>query len=141
MEPTFEPLEVLDWYDGIVLGVVRIGEGGGPFLAALLCWGQTRRLRVYALLGIDRAEGARLKSLDWPRLTAEVEHSFAKAYRDIPIICVDERNHTVVAEKHVPSSDVLVDVVSDIEQALGPERTRWLDALVPSNDPDDQATP
>jgi hypothetical protein len=136
MRPRFEALEVLDWYDGTVVGVVRIGGTDGLFLAALLCWAQESRLRVYALLEIERADVDRLKSRgeDWLRLVAEVEHWFAQANRDISIVCVDERTQTVVAEKRVPSSDVLVHIVSDVEQALGVERARWLDALLPRNE-------
>jgi hypothetical protein len=96
MRPRFEAVEVLDWYDGTVVGVVRIGGTDGLFLAALLCWAQESRLRVYALLEIERADVDRLKSRgeDWLRLVAEVEHWFAQANRDISIICVDERTET-----------------------------------------------
>ena len=104
MKQSFEPLEVLDWYDGIVVGVVRIGGGGSLFLAALLCWAQERRLRVYALLEIERADVDRLSAPDahLPRVKTEVERCFAEADREISITCVDEATDTVVAEKRVP---------------------------------------
>ena len=132
-DPTFEVVLILDWYDGIVVGVVRVGRTSTLFLAALLCWAQERRRRVYALLEIERAEVDRLQAAggDWSRLEAEVEHSFAEANREISIVCMDERSAAVEAEKRVPSSDVLVDLVSDVEEALAPERMRWLDMLVP----------
>jgi hypothetical protein len=138
MERRFEPVAVLDWYDGTVAGVVRIGGAGTLYLAALLYWAQERELRVYALVPVEGVDVERLASRasDWSRLVSEVRHAFAEANREISIICVDERTDTVVAEKRVPSSDVLVHVVSDVEEALAPERARWLDALVPRDEPE-----
>jgi hypothetical protein len=126
-----EPLDILDWYDGIVLGVVRLNWTEGLYLAALISWAQSRRLRVYALLKVESAEVEALKLLhgDWTRMRAEVHGSFARAEGDIDIVCVDETSEDVVAQKRIPVSRVADHVVSDVEEALGPERSVWLEAF------------
>lgn len=48
-----EPDDVLDWDDGPVVAVARCAVCDGAVLLDLLDWSATRRVRVYAIAGID----------------------------------------------------------------------------------------
>lgn len=128
-ERTVEPVKILDWYDGLVSGVVRVSWVEGRFLAALLCWSMDRRLRVYALRRLGELDLRELEQSDWLRLTTTIERIFLVDGASVSLICVDEQNGIVVAEEDVPASEVEGQLALDVEQALAPQQATWLSRL------------
>jgi hypothetical protein len=131
-----EAVEIFDWYDGIVLGMVRLTWLDGDYLAALLHWSRSSSLRVFALLRIEPSETDRLKGLagDWETLKTEVHLLFAGENESVLLVCVDERTEEAVAEARIEAARVAPYVVSEIGETLAHGRSSWLKAVGHSDD-------
>jgi len=123
------PVHVIDWYDGVVLATVDASWMDGTCIAALICWDQPGRLRVYALLPTSVAEADQLASntREWVDLKQDIARMFENATDSIEIVCVNERTGLVVNETRVESTLVAPLVPSDAGETLSGERRAWLD--------------
>lgn len=127
-------VEMLSWYDGIVLALVRLSGHEGAFLASLVAWSQPQKQRVFVLLPQNEAEVAearRLVKADWHDFMSYAVRAGQGAKGDALFVRANEGTNEVVAEAVVPLSgdDALELVVSDAGDALDPSRSRWLKAV------------
>src|ERR1043165_5049254 len=100
MEHRLEPVEILDWYDGIVLGVVRASWDRGLFLASLLSWSQENGIRVLALLRIEEAEAVKIKSIargPWGELLLYLRALCDRSTDDLIVLRIDQRNDEILS--------------------------------------------
>lgn len=123
-----EPADVVEWYDGVVLAVVRPSWRDGSFLASLLGWLQSDRRRVYALVPLgaeDVADIARLGKSNWDDLVSGIRKYLDGAAGDIPVVTVDEVTGEVVREDVFDVKRIRGHLVGDIEAALSDPFVPW----------------
>jgi len=122
-----EPIQILDWYDGIVLGLVRTSWLPGIFLVSLLAWAQVERKRIFALIPVTEAQSETIKLMEgWDALTKHLRIVAAETSGDVLLIRLDDDRDEVVAETRVSAREVESDVIGDIESAMSPDRGKWL---------------
>lgn len=129
MDRCMEPIEILDWYDGVVVGLVRLSWTEGLFLASLLCWSQQKRRRVLGLLRVDDAEAGKIKHAaagEWLELVAYLRDLAGRATGDAMVLSTDEESGVITTVTTVPVEEVREHMLSDVERSLEPERQRWL---------------
>lgn len=129
MDRRVEPVETLDWYDGIVTGVVRLSWTDGVFLASLLAWSQRRRRRALALLRLDAPEAdaiQRLSTGDWSKLVDHLRDLCERATGEVIVAEIDESTDTVLTAATVPLTEAREHLIADVERTLEPDRMRWL---------------
>ena len=79
----------IEWYDGVVLGIVRRQHPPGLFLASLLAWNVERNERAYALVPLAEEEARSLNLAvenvqsaneeDWLKIQIKIER-LVRAY-------------------------------------------------------------
>jgi hypothetical protein len=124
-----EPIETWDWYDGFVTGIVRLSWSDGVFLASLVAWSQSARVRVYGLLPLSNATAARLRALmqgDWHSAVVGLRDYCEASSGQALVLRVDERAAHVVAEAIVAAKAVAPDMAQGADRALLPDREHWL---------------
>jgi hypothetical protein len=131
---SLDVVEILSWYDGIVLALVRLSGHEGTFLASLVAWSQALRHRVFVLIPRSETEveeARRLVTADWNGFMSHVVRAGQRMEGDALFVRADELTNEVFAEAkiHVSEDDARELVVSDAGEALDPSRDRWLKAL------------
>lgn len=130
MERRVVPVEILDWYDGLVTGVVRLSWEDGWFLASLLSWSQESRRRAFGLIRVQEVDVERIKHIagggQWPDVMAHLQALCCRATGEALVVSVDERSDVVLAAKRLSIDDLRDDMLSQVERALAPERRKWL---------------
>jgi hypothetical protein len=125
-----QPVQILDWYDGIVLAVTRTSWCDGIFLASLLAWAQAERKRTFALIPLSEEQGETIKSkTDWEDLKEYLRSIVAEISGDVLLIGIDGTKDEVAGEQRVAVRDIRSELVGDIEEALHPLRRRWIDEI------------
>jgi len=125
-----EPLQILDWYDGVVLALARASWRSGVLLLSLLAWTQTEGERIFALVPVTEAQAETIKSMkDWETLKQYLQAIAAEASGDILLVRLNEDQDEIVREVSVGVRDVQMDLFGDVESALGSERRRWFDLV------------
>lgn len=124
MERTLEVVEVFDWYDGMVTGIVRCSWRPGAFVAGILCWDPDKRQRAFALVPVEThpPEGA-----GWDAIQRWVEAAFGTA-ANASVVVLETQRDRVVSEITVPVATLERHYLGDIEAALAEDRRRWLDS-------------
>lgn len=124
-----EPLEILDWYDGIVVAVVRTSWEPGRFLASLLAVTESQGERVFALLPVSEAQAETLRATaDWEELQSKLRSIVGNLSGPVMLIRVDVGGD-VVATGQARPEDVREDVMGGFDEALDRSRRRWLHAF------------
>lgn len=121
--------EVFDWYDGVVLGVVRLSWKEGIFVASLLSWSQSKRRRAIGLVPVTQEQLEEVRALaaaDWEGLLAHLRDYVGRLDGELVVVHVDETSDEVVAERSFPGVQVRDDLIGDVESALDSTRGRWL---------------
>lgn len=127
-----EPVSVLDWYDGLVVALVRPTWKEGICLASLVAWSQELRRRVYALIPVDvRAVESILsdRKMDWEVGKVRMREICDEVGGKVALVCCDENRDEVIAEIPINYIEVRRELLSSIEEALDPSRMRWLDRV------------
>jgi hypothetical protein len=127
------PLVVIDWHDGIVLGVVRRTQPGAACLAGLLAYNPDSNCRILALLELApeelaESEGWALQALDDARRAAR--ELMMRRPRNVSVVRTESASGLITAEASTSIESILDDIPCDIEAAVAPERGRWF-LLVP----------
>lgn len=127
-------LEMLRWYDGIVLALVKLSWREGTFLASLVAWSQPQKQRVFVLIPRTEAEAEEARRQvkgDWNEFMTYVRRASQGVVGDALFVRADELTNEVFAEAvlSVSLDDVAELVVPDAGEALDPGRDRWLKAL------------
>lgn len=130
-EKRLQPVEIFDWYDGMVLAVVRPSWMVGLSVASLIYWAQSKRLRVYAILPISEVQARSLTNVakNWTELRSEVTRLAAGMENDVAVICVEESTGSVVGETRVRASVVAPLVPTETSEALNAQREWWLNSF------------
>ncbi|MDC0747779.1 hypothetical protein [Polyangium mundeleinium] len=130
MSRQIRSIEIMDWYDGIVLAIARTSWHPGMFLVSLLSWNQVSRQRVFVLVSLTEAETASIRSASaqWESLTAYLR-SLVNTDRDTFLVLWDEATDEVNVEISIALADVRDEVIGQVEDALKPERQRWFDVV------------
>lgn len=124
------PIEIMDWYDGIVIATARTSWLPGVFLVSLLSWNQTKRQRVYILIPISETDVANIRSSsEWEALTSRLRMLGAGARGDAILILWDETTEEAIAESSTSIAAVRDELMSHVDDALKPERQRWFDVV------------
>ncbi len=130
MQRHLAPIEIFDWYDGIVLAIVRASWREGFFLASILSWSQESRQRAFALLSVTQQQADEISRVaggeEWESFLAYVKGLYGVPAADILAVCLDETRDEIVYERKVELADVKDDVAIDIQEAMDPKRARWL---------------
>ena len=122
-----EPIRILDWYDGIVLAIVRTNWRSEVFLASLLSWDRELGMRTLALVPLDEEQVARLQSLtDWRDIRTYLDALRDGLTIDMTVIRLNDVEGVIVGEASASARDAGRDLFGDAEGALGPERRRWM---------------
>lgn len=129
-----EAVDVLSWYDGLVIGLIRATWKEGVYLASLLAWSQAQRQRVYALLPIEAGQVETImanKKLEWDALRTRLREVCNSARGgNVTVVCCDEERDEAVAEISIGCAEVDRELLSDVEQALEPCRMRWIERVL-----------
>jgi hypothetical protein len=128
-------LEIIDWYDGVVLALVELNWVGGEYLATLLAWDLDRRERVFALFPMRDGRAARIRAClasgDWSSVMSCVKSIAGEVTGEVLVVRVDEGSDSVVAEVAMDALDLQGDAIVDVEVAFSEERKRWFDITRP----------
>lgn len=131
MPRQLETLEVFEWYDGLVIALVRSTWKEGIYLASLLAWSQAQRKRVYALIPVNAQKAEAVmggKQMDWDALLGQLREMFELASGgSVTVVCCDEELGEVVSEISINYAEVDRELLLGIEEALEPQRMRWID--------------
>ena len=131
---SIDPADILAWFDGPITAITRCGECDGLGLLELLDWSCSRRVRIHALAGIERAAVALFHrnrergSCDLARADREVEALFASAGDIERVIALDVEGNAVLATASRPTGLFLP---SEPWRERLPRETdaSWFDAL------------
>ncbi len=120
MSRKLQVIEVLDWYDGIVVGLVRCSWRSGVFLASLLTWspeGRTRRLALVPLTDQQLAI-ARHNQTDWQAHKGALR-AIVDAYKgDVSLVSLVEASDEVVEEESTAIERISPLLLGTIEEAI-----------------------
>ena len=134
---TISQLQVIDWYDGIVVALVRFEEGEGWFLASLLAWRQDGDERVYALVPIggqflermlDVAREGNTKR-NWQEIKKQLARFRNQCTADAIVIRCRELGARVyaVAEMSLETLGLRAQIGQEVDGAISEERVDiWL---------------
>lgn len=120
-------IEVMDWYDGLVLGVVRIDGVTDLLLASMLALDVTSSRRVFVLMRLDEAQLSQIRTHakgDWAALQQYVGGLAHGLTGDVTIVQTNGKNE-VVGELVMRADDVRDEIPSDVEVAVDAKRQRW----------------
>ncbi len=121
------PVEIIDWYDGIVTAVGQISSMPGLFILSLLAWDQTAKRRVYLLAPIGDGELMRVRSpgIEWSAMKQEITRLLRASDSRLRLIKVNEETDTI--EQMVPVSVGEVGNLDsfDVEQAISADALKW----------------
>lgn len=126
-----DTLEVLDWYDEIVMALVRPSWTSGTFLASLLTWSQATKQRVFGLVRIQDDQVAEVQKqgkADWENLLGTLREISRRSLDDALLVRVDESTGVVTGVAPVHRIDIEDEMIAGVERALHPSASRWLDA-------------
>src|SRR4051812_18124499 len=106
-----DAVRVLDWYDGIVLAIVRTNWRSNIFLASLLSWDRELQMRVLALVPLDDEELARLQLLtDWGDIRAYLDTLRDQLTDDVTLIKLNDSDGVIVEEANISARDACRDL-------------------------------
>ena len=128
-----QPMELIDWYDGIVQAIISTKRTQGQFLCSLLAFNVESRNRVFALLPLEDVEVSNIRSRlggDWNELLSYLKRLWHSADGDITLLCA-LNGVDVIAETIVDARILKDQTVNDIEEAVSDSREKWFD-LFPS---------
>jgi hypothetical protein len=125
-----EIIEAIDWYDGLVLGAIRLPSLPGLQLAGLVAWSQDRGVRAYLAVPTTPDAVQELRRLDWDALQARAGITF-RAHATAHVLVVhDDANHALVAAPQLINvSDLFAEAAPikfDAERALNEDPERWV---------------
>jgi hypothetical protein len=129
MKGTLNVVQMLDWHDGLVLGLVAPSWRDGVFLCSLLATSGAKDARVFALLSLSDPEVMLIQSAaggTWDALLRELERVVGAHDENVSVVRVDMGSEHVLDERMVPLVSVRDDLLGDIEQSFASERARWL---------------
>jgi hypothetical protein len=122
-------VEILDWFDGIVLGIVQLSWRGGFFLASLVAWSPDDKRRALALVPVTQEQQDRFRAMaasDWSQLLIDLRLFCSAATGRAIILCVDDRTDVIAGETEVNCADVSGDMIGDVSESTEAQRQRWL---------------
>jgi hypothetical protein len=123
-----EIIEVIDWYDGIVLALVTTNWIEGTYLCSLLAFDAELKKRVFALLRLNESEISEIKSRlggEWEALLSYLNRLWSKASGSVVLVCYRDADKQLIAEKTVDASKLRNQAISDIEEAVSDNRRLW----------------
>lgn len=127
-----ETLEIIGWYDGIVVAVLSTNWMEGVYLGSLLAFDVELRKRVIALLPLEEGDLYEIRSRldgDWESLLAYLKQLWNQASGNITLLCCTDAGERVIAETTVDASDLKDEAISDVEEAVSKGRMKWFQAF------------
>ena len=121
-------VHLIDWYDGLVAGVVRAEWLPGPHLCTMLMYDAEKRIRIFALLPLSEQSLEDLRSLldsDWDSLVLYLKKLWACAEQSSVLVCRTGPDERIMAKTMVDTSRVRDDAVNDIERATDEAQRHW----------------
>ena len=123
-----EIVEMIDWYDGIVMALVTTNWIEGTHLCSLLAFDIEHKKRVLALLPLDESEVSEIRSRlngEWEALLAYLKHLWNEASGSITLVCYRDSDKQMMGEKVADASKLRNQAISDIEEAVSDNRKSW----------------
>jgi len=130
MVDAFDTVHAFDWYDGVVLGLVQPVGSTKIHLASLLAFDPDTRRRAYALLELSTEDAIALTALQnapWEEMVSAIRSYCARHGSEVTVVRLFEQGASVSNER-VPLAVVADALVSGIDEAIRPDRRRWLTA-------------
>lgn len=130
-------LDMIDWYDGIVLAIVSTNWMQGTYLGSLLAFDVESRRRVIALMPLSEGDLSEVRSRlagDWELLRLYLKRLWDKASGDITLLCWIDGDDRVVAEATVDADKLKDEAISDVEAAVSKNRMKWFTVLHSTSD-------
>jgi hypothetical protein len=121
-------VEIIDWYDGVVVAIVRPSWRSGIYLASLLRWSQEKRHRVYALLPLLPEQVASVTAWpegEWEPLLAFLRELAGAVTGSVGVVVVEEARDVVVHETAVSVESIREHLIGDIDLAMTAEAAVW----------------
>ena len=123
-----EIIEVIDWYDGIVLALVTTNKHEDTYLCSLLAFDADFKKRIFALLPLGESEVFEIRSRlsgEWEILLSYLKHLWDKASGSITLLCYSDIDEKMIAEKTDEANKVRTNAIADIEEAVSDNRRSW----------------
>jgi hypothetical protein len=123
-----EIVEMIDWYDGIVLALVTTNWIEGTHLCSLIAFDIEHKKRVLALLPLDESKVSEIRSRlngEWEALLVYLKHLWSEASGSVTLVCYRDSDKQVMREKAVDVSKLRNQAISDIEEAVSDNRKSW----------------
>jgi hypothetical protein len=127
-----EIVEMIDWYDGVVLAVVTMNWMKGTYLCSLLAFDVQLKKRVFALLPLDEDQLLGIREHlggEWNALLLYLNQLWHNASNNVTLLYYRDTDEQVIAEISVEASKIKNKAISDVEEAVSDSRMSWFSAF------------